>query len=268
VQGHQKSCLSWQGAEASIDGAKELRARQERWAVNGRGTRCRRRRRSGSRGSEGVGQHRATPLTSRYEYAYCDSLIDSMVGAQGDVGARGLGQFAGRSRRSQSRRRNRQLTYYVCTDEGAAVCCECAESHYCSEGRGELDSLWLRARRPFSLAGWGLHLAHSGINNPNHYIGRAHAVWAGQTPQRCTVSLFPGRVPSRAMLARPVQRARCCEDAAAMGVSLSVHLSIHHTSRINIKVSLSRSKANLHLQTFPFPPMTTSVRLLLSRLDL
>jgi hypothetical protein len=164
-----------------------------------------------------------------------------MVGAQGDVGARGLGQFAGRSRRSQSRRRNRQLTYYVCTDEGAAVCCECAESHYCSEGRGELDSLWLRARRPFSLAGWGLHLAHSGINNPNHYIGRAHAVWAGQTPQRCTVSLFPGRVPSRAMLARPVQRARCCEDAAAMGVSLSVHLSIHHTSRINIKVSLSPS---------------------------
>jgi hypothetical protein len=103
VQGHQKSCLSWQGAEASIDGAKELRARQERWAVNGRGTRCRRRRCRRLGGSEGAGHHRATPLTSRYEYAYCDSLIDSMVGAQGDVGARGLGQFAGR--RSQSWRR-------------------------------------------------------------------------------------------------------------------------------------------------------------------
>jgi hypothetical protein len=189
--------------------------------VNGRRTRCRRRR----SGSEGVGQHRATPLTSRYEYAYCDSLIDSMVGAQGDVGARGLGEFAGR--KSQSRRRNRQLTYYVRMRALRSVACARRES---LQGRGELDSLWLRARRPFSLAGWGLHLAQSGINNPNHHIGRAHAVWAGQTPATCTVSLFPGRVhvPSRAMLARPVQRARCCEDAAAMAVSVSICPSIIH----------------------------------------
>lgn len=52
-------------------------------------------------------------------------------GAQGDVGARGLGV---------AEREEEQAIDLLCTYEGAAVCCVCAESH-CSEGRGELDRL-------------------------------------------------------------------------------------------------------------------------------
>jgi hypothetical protein len=47
-----------------------------------------------------------------------------------------------------------------------------------------------------ALYRWGRDLASSGINNPNHHIGPAHAV--SQTAYaRCLC--FPGRLPSRAI---------------------------------------------------------------------
>lgn len=63
---------------------------------------------------------------------------------------------------------------------------------------------WSWARRPFSLDGWGLHLASSGINNPNHHIGpgpcclgradtrNVHGVYdSGASPQSCPCVLVP-----------------------------------------------------------------------------
>ena len=121
-----------------------------------------------------------------------DSLIDSQWWGfgQGDVGARGLGWGRWRRRRRmvasncQQHHNNRQLTYYV---RMGGVC-----ARRVTAARGWKRS-WTRcssrARRPFSLAGWGLHLASNGINNPNHHIG---PVWAGRTPPTRTVSIIPG----------------------------------------------------------------------------
>ena len=160
--------------------------------------RCRRRRRRSSGNSECLHRARqtATPPTFRYACAYThrtasDSLIDSMVGVQGDVGARGLGdRRAGQERRSRSSN-NRQLTYYV--RMGALRSDACARRVTAARVEESWTGCSSRARRPFSLAGWGLHLAQSGINNPNHHIGPAHAVWTGRTPARRTVSSIPGR---------------------------------------------------------------------------
>lgn len=123
-----------------------------------------------------------------------DSLIDSQWWGfgQGDVGARGLGWGRWRRRRRMG---SKQLP---ATPQQQAIDLLCtygrrmrAESHCCCEGggRGVGHAAWSRARRPFSLAGWGLHLASNGINNPNHHIG---PVWAGRTPPRRTVSIIPG----------------------------------------------------------------------------
>lgn len=138
-----------------------------------------------------------------------------------------------------------------------------AESHCCCEGggRGVGHAAWSRARRPFSLAGWGLHLASNGINNPNHHIG---PVWAGRTPPRRTVSIIPGASepcpqscharlidmdPYRAhVVARMLMACFCvCPDTQAS------YISNKHQSYIR-----PRKKANhINLQTLPFPPMNT-----------
>ena len=109
-----------------------------------------------------------------------------------------------------------------------------------------------RARRPFSLAGWGLHLASNGINNPNHHIG---PVWAGRTPPRRTVSIIPGASEPcpQSCHARLIDMDpyRAHVVARMLMACFFARLPRHHTSRIDINRVLVLAKSK--------PPQSTNL---------
>lgn len=119
-----------------------------------------------------------------------------------------------------------------------------------------------RARRPFSLAGWGLHLASNGINNPNHHIG---PVWAGRTPPTRTVSIIPGAsepCPQSCharLIAMDPYRAHVVASMSdgvfpSREARLPTSLPKHHTFRININLTFVLGKGKPHQSTnLPIP---------------
>jgi hypothetical protein len=132
-----------------------------------------------------------------------------------------------------------------------------AESHCCCEGggRGVGHAAWSRARRPFSLAGWGLHLASNGINNPNHHIG---PVWAGRTPPARTVSIIPGASEPcpQSCHARLIDMDpyRAHVVARMLMACFSARIPRHHTFRININLIFVLEKGKPHQSTnLPIP---------------
>ena len=140
----------------------------------------------------------ATPPTLRYACAYTHRSRPIALSIQW-WGLRAMSvhvvwESAGQGRqKEEEEQRQQQATDLLCTYGCAAGRCVGASSH-CSEGGREVELAAGRGHDgPFLLPGWGLHLAQSGINNPNHHIGPAHAVWTGRTPARRTVSLIPGR---------------------------------------------------------------------------
>lgn len=151
------------------------------------------------------------------------------------------------SRNSSSDNSNWQLTYYV-RMEGV-----CARRVTAARGwKRSWTRCSSRARRPFSLAGWGLHLASNGINNPNHHIG---PVWAGRTPPTRTVSIIPG-ASERAMSPVVPCSLDCHMDPYRAHVvarmfdgvfpsreaRLPSSLPKHHTFRLNINLTFVLGK--------------------------
>jgi hypothetical protein len=117
---------------------------------------------------------------------------------------------------------------------------------------------WSRARRPFSLAGWGLHLASNGINNPNHHIG---PVWAGRTPPRCTVSIIPGASEpcpqschARLIDMDPYRAHVVARMLMACFLCFPARIPKHHTSRINTNLTFVLAKGKPQQSTnLPIP---------------